>query len=219
MHAMSVEAPIGTSAELGERVYLGKQIINLMGPEGCGKTVISKKLAAESGMPRVVFGDIFRDLAANDLGPFGNECRTMFAEHRYMKPRILAKIITDIFRQEDLANGFIIDGAMRTVGEVKTFNRMLKKAERVMPVANVLLRVPGWMGIERILKGASARNRPIEDSINGTLGRMSNYYSELGKRASLIQKQPDWRLIHIDGIGTPDEVFTRVRTALTENIV
>jgi adenylate kinase len=176
-------------------------------------------LADESGMPRVVFGDIFRDLAANDPGPFGDECRVMFAEHRYMEPHILFKIISERLKQPDLSDGFIIDGAMRTVGEVTDFQKMLEDAERVMPVTSVLLRVPGWMGVERIQKAAGARNRPIEDSLKGTLGRLSNYYSELGKRASLIQKQPDWQLVHIDGIGTPDEVFTRVRDALTETTV
>jgi adenylate kinase family enzyme len=186
---MSVETSVGTSAELGERIYLGRRIINFMGPEGCGKTVISKRLAVESGMPRVVFGDIFRDLAANDPGPYGDECRVMFAEHRYMKPEILAQIIPDIFRQAELANGFIIDGGMRTIGEIKNFNKMLKEAERMMPVTSVLLRVPGWMGVERILKAAGARNRPIEDSLNGTLGRLSKYYKRLGRRTSLIQKK------------------------------
>jgi hypothetical protein len=29
---MSVEASIGTSAEIGARIYLGRQIINFMGP-------------------------------------------------------------------------------------------------------------------------------------------------------------------------------------------
>lgn len=214
---MSPEAVATTlPSEAGERIYLGRRIINFMGPEGCGKTVISKRLAAESGMPRIVFGDIFRDLAANDPGPFGDECRAMFAEHRYMKPKILAKVIPDIFKREDLVDGFIIDGGMRTVGEVKSFNRMLKEAERIMPVISVLLRVPGWMGVDRILKGASARNRPIEDSLKGTLGRLSKYYSKLGKRASLIQKKRNWQLVHINGVGTPDEVFARVRASLVE---
>jgi adenylate kinase len=185
-----------------------------MGPEGCGKTVISKRLASESGMPRVVFGDIFRDLLANDSGPFGDECRTAFAEHRYLKPEILFEIISERFKREDLANGFIIDGAMRTLGEVKDFQKMLHEAGRIMPVTNILLRVPGWMGVDRILKGASARNRPMEDSVNGTLGRLSNYYLDLGKRASLVEKQPDWKLIHINGIGTQNEVFVRVCDSL-----
>ncbi len=214
---MTHEIVPDTAVTNPERIInLRGRIINFMGPEGCGKTVISKKLAAELGMPRIVFGDIFRDLAPNDPGPFGDECRAMFAEHRYMKPKILAQVIPDIFKREELANGFIIDGGMRTIGEVKNFNRMLKEAERVMPVTSVLLRVPGWMGIERILNGASARNRPIEDSLKGTLGRLSKYYSKLGKRASLIQKKRNWQLVHIDGIGTQDEVFSRVRTALNE---
>lgn len=42
------------------------EIINLKGPEGSGKTTISRRLADYLGKPRVVTGDILRYFAAHD---------------------------------------------------------------------------------------------------------------------------------------------------------
>lgn len=200
--------------ETGERVHLGGQIINFMGPEGSGKTTIAKRLAAESDMPRIVFGDIFRDLAANDPGQYGDECRALFAEHRYIRPQMLFEIIVQRFKQEDLADGFIIYGALRTVGEVQGFQAMLDEAGRSMPVANVFLRVPGWMGIDRILKNAKNDRNRTDDNPDAILSRLSHFYHDLGARASLIEKQPDWKLLHIDGTGNIDKTYDKVITAL-----
>lgn len=201
-------SPIGIEKEL----RLGRQIVNFMGPEGSGKTTMAKRLAVITDKPFITFGDIFRDLAKNDPGPHGDECRALFAEHRYMKPEILFEIISERFKQEDLADGFVVDGAMRTVGEIENFQKMLETSGRVMPLTSVLLRIPGWMGADRIQN--AHRNRPTEDSVDGIIGRMSKYYYQLSERVKLIKEQPDWQLLQVNGIGEVDEVFKRVCEAL-----
>lgn len=200
--------------ETGEQLHLNRQIINFMGPEGSGKTTIAKRLAAESARPRIVFGDVFRDLAVNDPGPYGDECRAVFSEHRYIRPQILFEIMVQRFKQEDLADGFIIDGALRAVEEVQGFQAMLDEAGRSMLVTNIFLRVPGWMGIDRILKNAKNDRNRTDDNPDAILSRLSHFYHDLGKRVSLIEKQPDWKLLHVDGTGTIDETYGKVLTAL-----
>ncbi len=210
---MNAEAVGQPHQETREQLHLSRQIINFMGPEGSGKTTIAKRLAAESGKPRIVFGDIFRDLAANDKGPYGDECRAVFAEHRYIRPQMLFEIMVQRFKQEDLAQGFIIDGAMRASEEVLGFQAMLDEAGRSMPVTNIFLRIPGWMGIDRILKNAQDRNR-TDDTPDAILSRLSHFYHDLGKRASLIERQPNWKLLHVDGTGTIDETCEKVLSEL-----
>lgn len=200
-------------AESRTPIDLRQQIINFMGPEGSGKTTLAKRLSADCGKPRLVYGDIFRELAANDPGPHGDECRAVFIEHRYTKPEILFEIMVERFKQDDLADGFILDGAMRTVGEVQSFQEMLDQAGRTMPFTNVFLRVPGWMGIERILENAEARNRS-DDIPDAILSRLSHFYTELGRRANIIEEVPTWRLLHVNGIGTIEETYDRVLAAL-----
>lgn len=194
-------------------VNLGQQIINFMGPEGSGKTTLAKRLSADCAKPRLVYGDIFRELAASDPGPQGDECRAVFEEHRYIKPEILFEIMVERFKQDDLADGFILDGAMRTIGEVQSFQEMLDQAGRNMPFTNIFLRVPGWMGIERILENAQVRNR-TDDTPDAILSRLSHFYAELGKRAHIIEEVPGWRLLHVNGTGTVGETYGRVLAAL-----
>lgn len=117
------------------------------------------------------------------------------------------------FKQDDLSDGFILDGAMRTVGEVQNFQEMLDQAERSMPFTNIFLRVPGWMGVERILKNAVARNRE-DDVPEAILSRLSNFYTDLGKRRNIIDQIPGWRLLNVNGTGTIDETYSGVLVAL-----
>lgn len=201
------------SVEKRPIINLGRQIINFMGPEGSGKTTLAQRLSTDCGKPRLVYGDIFRELAASDPGPHGDECRAVFREHRYIKPKILFEIMVGRFKQDDLAGGFILDGAMRTVGEIQSFQAMLDEAGRSMPFTNVFLRVPGWMGIERILVNAKERNR-TDDTPDAILSRLSHFYTELGTRASFIRRQPSWRLLQINGTGTVEETYDRVLTLL-----
>ena len=214
---MSVEANIGTTpVDVGEQLNLQGRIIIFMGPEGCGKSVISKKLAEASGLPIVPFGDTFRGLAKTDLGPWGEECREMIRQHRYMKPEILFQIMPDLFRRKELANGFIVDGAMRSYYETLHFQEVLKETNRAMPVTNVFLRIPAWIGMDRIVTNNNARGRPTDDTVTGTLSRLSEYYKELAKRASFLRNHPDWKFIHIDGRKSEDQMFSDVCAALAE---
>jgi adenylate kinase family enzyme len=118
------------------------------------------------------------------------------------------------FKQEDLADGFIIDGALRAVEEVQGFQAMLDEAGRSMPVTNIFLRIPGWMGVDRILKNAKNDRNRTDDTPDAILSRLSHFYHDLGKRASLIERQPNWRLLHIDGTGNIDETYDKVLNAL-----
>lgn len=201
-----------TSPQPELTIDLGRQIINLMGPEGSGKTTIGKRLSAASGKPYLSVG--LRDLAANDQGQYGDLIREMFAKSIYLTDRqVLLDIYTYRFKREDLANGFILDGGLRDVTEVRGFPRALKKADRSMPVTNIFLRVPGWMSLERLSKNPHARGRS-DDTEDRVLARLSRFYDHLAERASAIEEQPNWRLIHINATGTPKETFEKVKFSL-----
>ena len=214
---MSIEA-VGVNpktAEVREVFDIGRQIVNFIGPEGSGKSTIAKRLALESGKPYLAVGDILRELAANDPGPLGDECREMFAQHRYFKDReMLLDIYAERFKRNDLEQGFILDGSLRGVIEVAGFQLALDRADRTMPVVVVRLRIPGWMGIQRLSIDPKARSREDDDA-DAVLSRLSKFYNRLGERVSLIQKQPNWKFIPIDATGTAETTFGKVRSALS----
>ncbi len=197
------------------KVDLGKQIVIFIGPEGSGKTSIAKRLAAESGTPYIATGDILRDMAKNDKTEYGDACRAMLAEHRYLESKTLLAILVKRFSQDDLKEGFILDGGLRTVGETEGFQSVLEKADRIMPITAVFLRIPGWMSFQRLMSEKNLRKRE-DDTVEGILNRLSNYYNQLGRRADLIKKQKDWRLLHINAMGNIEDVFNDVRAKIAK---
>ncbi len=106
-----------------ETLDIDQRIILFIGPEGSGKTTIAKQLAKEGGRPYITTGDIIRDLAANDTGFLGEECREMFATHTYLAGDTLLKILTGRFAREDTLDGFVLDGGLRTLEETKDFQK------------------------------------------------------------------------------------------------
>lgn len=201
--------------ETRERLSRNRQIINFMGPEGCGKTSISKKIASELNKPYISTGDILRDMAANDQTEYGDECRAMFAEHRYLNPHMLLDILVKRFRQKDIAGGFVLDGGLRIVEEVDGFPSVLERADRVMPLTIIYLRISGWMSAQRLVEGEEARKRD-DDTVDGVLNRLSNFYNKLGQKATLIQRQKEWKLLQVNAMVTKEEAFNNVWEALAK---
>ena len=128
---------------------------------------------------------------------------------------MLLDILTNRFRQEDAAEGFILDGGLRTIEETNGFQIILEKANRVMPVTVVHLRIPGWMSYPRLVDGPDARRRD-GDTLEGVLGRLSNFYKNLGQRTSFIRQQPGWKLLHVDATGSIDTTVMNVRGVLVK---
>lgn len=192
-----------------ELPQLGKEIVVLMGPEGSGKSMIGRRLAEATNKPYIYTGDILRNLAANDQGPWGDACRKMFEAHTYLDPGLTLEIIKDRLERDDTANGFILDGGLRTTAEAMGFQDVLRDIDRLMPISVVHLRIPPWEGYLRLKQRGRA-----DDTDEGIFSRFSNYYNSLGERASFFNKEDGFQLLHVNGMGSKDEAFARACKAL-----
>ena len=196
-------------------INIGNRIIIFIGPEGSGKTTNAKRLSKESGKPYLTTGDTLRDLARNDKGRLGDECRATFAEHRYVDGAMLLEIMQSRMSQPDTEEGFILDGGLRTLEETKGFRSMIESAGRFLPVTVILLDIPEEVSLERLVYGDNARLR-VDDTREGVLSRLSKYNTQLTERLTLIEKQPNWRLVTIDATSSPELVFVTVCRQITE---
>jgi adenylate kinase len=191
---------------------LGREVVVFMGPEGAGKSTIAKKIGTETGKPRVAIGDIIRNIAAKPNAEYHDECRTMLEQSGYLEPELLSKILAPRFKQNDLADGFILDGGFRTLEESQSFPNLLENSGRPMPVTAVYLHIPTSMSLERLVTGPHARRRAGETE-EGVHKRLDNHYNNLYQRIKSIEEQ-QWQIHYIDATGTINQTTEKVRTQL-----
>ena len=201
------------SPEKKEYLHLGKRIIVFIGPEGSGKTTMAKRLAEETGRPYITTGDIIRDLAANDEGPLGDECRQMFATRSYLNGATLLRILVQRFSNDDTVDGFVLDGGLRTLEETEDFQDMLEQADRCLPLSVIHLRIPAWMSFDRLVTGPLARQRN-DDTVEGVTSRLGKFYLNLARRVDVIRSQPNWDLLHVDATGPIEKTYSKVKSVL-----
>lgn len=188
------------------------RIIAVVGPEGSGKSTITKRLAQEWGLPRIYPGDLLRNLAKNDPTELGDAARRMFEEHTYFPPHMLIEVMRQRFLRGDLTHGFVLDGAFRTVQETRDYPTLLKETELDMPVTIVALRIPGWLSVHRLVIGDHARRR-ADDTPEGVLSRLSHFYDQLGPRMK-VARDYGWSILHVRAIHDPEKVYNDVVDAL-----
>ena len=113
-------------------------------------------------------------------------------------------------RAEELAERVIFDGFPRTLAQAEALDRLLAETgTRLLGV--VLVEVPEEELVRRILKRAELEGR--SDDNEETVRRRLEVYRE--KTEPLVgYYEARGVLKRVDGLGTPDEVYARIRAAL-----
>lgn len=189
------------------------RIIAVIGPEGAGKSTITRRLSEDLHIPRIYPGDILRAYAKSDHTWIGDEARDMFNNNAYLKPKTLLEVMKRRFAEGGLSDGFILDGSFRTLEETEGFPMLLKEAKLQTPVTVVSLRIPGWKSLDRLVTGPNARARS-DDTSEGVLLRLGHFQNDLGFRMKAIRSHDSWDLLHINAMANIDDVYDRVKQAL-----
>ncbi|MBI4157632.1 nucleoside monophosphate kinase [Candidatus Woesebacteria bacterium] len=198
-----------------ERLDLGKRIILFIGAEGAGKSLHAEHLAKETGKPYITTGQIIRDLATNDPGPLGEECREMYKNKAYLAGPTLLRILVDRFAKDDTKDGFILDGGLRTIEETIDFRGMLRQAGRDIPLTVVYLIITEEETYRRLLDGPDARKRH-DDTRESIASRLEKFKLNLKERLAVIKAEEGWGIIEIDAMDLPGKVYERVRASLKD---
>ena len=189
-----------------EKDSKGRKIIIFVGPEGSGKSTIGKMLSKHLEKPYISTGDIIRETAKNDRGTLGDACRKMIEEHAYLDPNLLGQMLSERLSKEDVGDGVIIDGALRTIHETEHFNEVLDRAgKNGFEIDVVFLDVPDEVGIERRLNSPDLR--PGEDR-ESVLKRLGHFYTGLEERMEIAKER--YNFYKIDATQNQDKVLTDV---------
>jgi len=95
--------------------------IILMGPPGAGKGTQAAKLAAKLGVPHVSTGDILRHNV--DRGTqLGKKAHDYMAAGKLVPDDLVIEMVRRRLKDKDAAQGFILDGFPRTLGQAKALD-------------------------------------------------------------------------------------------------
>ncbi len=181
--------------------------IIIFGPPGSGKGTQAKKIADHFNIVHLSTGEMFRD-AIQQGTELGRLVESIIESGQLVPDQTVVDIVEEAINNEDLKDGYVIDGFPRTVEQAVAFDDILKRRNESVD-AFISLNVPDEELIKRMLSRGEGRSDDNEEKIKVRLevykketAPVMEYYQQFGILRS------------VDGTGTVDEIFQRILSAL-----
>lgn len=181
--------------------------IILFGPPGAGKGTQAKKLQDEYSIPHLSTGDIFRAAIKNKT-PLGVKVKSILDSGELVPYQTVVDLVADELSNDKYQDGYILDGFPRTVVQAEAFDAFLNKNNDSLD-AFISLSVPEDELVKRILSRGEGRS---DDTVEKIKTRLEVYRKETQPVMEHYKKQD--KVQEINGIGSIDEIFARIKAAL-----
>jgi len=183
----------------------------LLGAPGSGKGTQATRLKDHLQVPHISTGDLLRaEVAAGS--PLGVAAKEVMARGELVSDDILLGMLESRFSRADTANGFILDGYPRNLAQADALGGLLQRLGQPLDAA-VQLEVPTDMLVDRIAGRAKAEGR-ADDSPESVRTRLQVYTDQTAPVIDFYRNKGV--LTMVDGVGSLDDVFARIVTALGE---
>ena len=93
----------------------------LLGAPGCGKGTMAQKLTTELNIPQISTGDIFRKNLKEET-PLGLRIKSIVEGGGLVPDEITIEIVKNRLAEPDCANGYILDGFPRSIGQAEALS-------------------------------------------------------------------------------------------------
>jgi adenylate kinase len=181
----------------------------IVGPQGSGKGTQGVRIAERLGVPVVSTGDVFRANVAEG-SELGLQVQEIIDAGRLVSDELTSAVVRDRLSKADAAEGFLLDGYPRNLGQVLHLDEFLGGRDESLDAVLALV-VPREESIERLRKRAVDQGRS-DDTEDVIANRLAIYESET---APILGVYGTRGIVdEIDGVGELDEVTDRIFAAL-----
>ncbi len=173
-----------------------------LGPPGAGKGTQSEKLTGHFNILHLSTGDMLR-AACSEGTKVGKLAEAYMTSGQLVPDPIILSIVGERLERGDFDNGCLFDGFPRTIGQAKSLDLSLQ--HRGTPLSGVLeLQVDD----KELEKRLMSRGR-ADDRIEVVRQRLKSYRDTTKPLVEYYEHQGLLR--PIDGTGSPEDVFERIK--------
>jgi len=182
----------------------------IFGPPGSGKGTQAARIEDEFHLTHLSTGDILRSEVARGT-EIGKEVARIMAAGDLVPDDIIVRIVRQRLPESEVGEGVLLDGFPRTLEQARALDEMLASEGHQVDFV-IALDVPEDVLVGRILHRAAIEGRP-DDTREAIAERMHEYH-KLTEAVLDYYRRHGVRVIEVDGMGGPDEVFERIRGAI-----
>ena len=113
---------------------MGELNLILLGPPGAGKGTQAQRLVEDFDLPYYATGDILREAVKNG-SPLGEQAKSFMDAGDLVPDDVICRVIMERIDSPEAADGFLLDGFPRTVGQAETLEEALKGRGRRLTAA------------------------------------------------------------------------------------
>ena len=184
--------------------------ILIFGPPGAGKGTQAVKLCEHLGVPHISTGDMFRHHIKNDT-ELGKKVKEYSSRGALVPDEITVAMVEERLSSADVTNGFLLDGFPRSVPQAEALEKILQpQGQSIDTIINIS--IPDDEILKRLVKRASIEGRQDDSDEKIIQNRIDTYKSQ--SEPCLAFYQSSGKVKNIDGVGSIDEIFERIKQAL-----
>ena len=211
----------------------------LLGPPGAGKGTQAAHICEKFNIPQISTGDMLR-AAVVARTPIGLKAKKVIDEGSLVSDDIMIALVKERIQSQDCKNGYLFDGFPRTIAQADALKLEGIKIDYVVevqvPDEDIVVRMSGrrvhlssGRTYHIVFNPPNVENKDdltgddliqrVDDKEEIVRDRLSiyheqtqplvNYYSEVALKHNSVTK-----FYAISGVGTLDEVKTRINTVL-----
>lgn len=182
----------------------------IIGPPGSGKGTQAEQISQRIGVPAVSTGDIFR-ANVHRRTPFGLQAKVYLDAGDFVPDSITNNMVRNRLGEDDVRNGFLLDGYPRTVPQVEYLDEVLARDERNLDVVLQLTADDSEL-VARLLSRGKEAGRS-DDNVTVIRHRLDLYYEQT--QAVVEQYADRGILVQIEGTAPISVVTKKALKAIT----